>query len=136
MRPIVILAAVVIGLGAAFRVGYDYGQCVAVHREFERQYDRERELVAPVLAADPAFGRLITVNFPVAGICLGGPVATRDDYNRLRSEVLRLFGEPRVGHVMQDVWVERAAEPGAGRRPAAAELVVREPRHRQMIEPS
>ena len=84
-----------------------------IRQESERRYEQERELVAPVLAADPAFGRIMTVDFPVAGICLSGPVETRDDYNRLRAAMIRLFGEPRVGHVTQEVWVERATEPAA-----------------------
>ena len=62
----------------------------------------------------PNSGRLVTVNFPVAGICLAGPVETRDDYNRLRAEMVRLFGEPRIGHVMGDVLVEPAAAPDHG----------------------
>jgi hypothetical protein len=113
MRQTLIVAVFVIGLCAAFKVGWEAGQFAAVHREFERRYEAERELVAPVLAADPAFRRLVTVNFPVAGICLAGPVDNWSDYNRLRAEMLRLFGEPRIGHVMQDVVVEQAARPRA-----------------------
>ncbi len=115
MRLLLVVVAVVFGIGAGFAVGWQLGQYYAVHREFEQRYAAERSLVAPVLAADPAFRQITTVNFPVAGICLGGPLETRDDYERLRAAMLRLFGEPRIGHVMQDVWVGRAAEPSAGR---------------------
>lgn len=109
--------AVVVGTVAGFCAGWQFGQYYAAHREFERRYEEERQRVAPVLAADPAFRRLITVNFPVAGICLAGPVESQEDYDRLRAVMVRLFGEPRVGHVMQDVVVERAAEPRVGRGP-------------------
>ena len=40
------------------------------------------------------------------GFCVMGPVATQDDYARLQAEVVRLLGEPRLGHVIADVWVE------------------------------
>jgi hypothetical protein len=113
VRQALVVLAFVVGLCTAFRIGWEFGQLAEAHREFERRYAEEQKLVAPVLAADPAFRRIVTVNFPVAGICLAGYVETRDDYNRLRAEIVRLFGEPRIGHVMQDVVVERAAEPAA-----------------------
>jgi hypothetical protein len=113
VRQALVALAFVVGLCTAFQVGWEAGQYAQAHREFERRYAEDRKLVAPVLAADPAFQRIVTVNFPVAGICLDGPVETRDDYDRLRAEMVRLFGEPRIGHVMQDVVVERAAEPAA-----------------------
>ena len=34
------------------------------------------------------------------------PVASRAHYDRLRAEVIRLLGEPRAGHVLQDVVIE------------------------------
>jgi len=109
---VIAVVGTVVGAAAGLYFGWQLGQFYAVHRESERRYEADCALAAPVLAADPGFHQVVTFNFPVAGFCLGGPVPTQDDYDRLRAAMLRLFGEPRIGHVMQDVWVERADEPG------------------------
>lgn len=103
------LFGLILGLSAGLIFGWQLGGYYTIHREFEQRYLADCDLAAPVLAADPAFRGLVPVNFPVAGFCLGGIVATRDEYDRLRKEMARLFGEPRVAHVMQDVWVKEQA---------------------------
>jgi hypothetical protein len=102
-----------IGLGLAFGIGWFWGGYTQAHRDAERQYQQDCELFAPVLAADPAFHRLIKVNFPVAGYCLDGSVRTQADFDRLQNEVARIFGVPRIGHVLANVWIEEAAVPAA-----------------------
>ena len=79
---------------------------IQAQREAERRFAADVALATPVLSADPTFHRLVSVNFPVAGFCLSGPVPTRANYDRLRSEMKSLFGEERMGHVMADVWIE------------------------------
>lgn len=113
MRLILVMIGLVVGLFAGFYFGWEFGQYQEAHREFEQRYRDDRERIDPVLAANPAFRRLTMSNFPVAGICLGGPVATREDYNRLRAEMVRIFGESRIANVMYDVFVERVVEAGA-----------------------
>ena len=100
------LIGTLIGVCAAFYVGWHVGRWSGVHHEFERRFEKERHLASPVLAADPAYQRLVPVNFPVLGFCLGGPVPTKADHDRLRTEMVRLFGEPRIEHILADVWVE------------------------------
>ncbi len=87
-------------------VSYPFVQYIRAIREAERRFVADTELAAPVLASDPAFKWIGPTDFPVLGFCLSGPVPTRADYDRLRSEMLRLFGEARVDHVMNDVRVE------------------------------
>jgi hypothetical protein len=113
VRLAFLVGGLLIGLVIGSYAGYQYGQFHALHRDFERRYEEDRGLVAPLLAADPAFRRIVTENFPVAGICLAGPVESQEDLRRLHGEMARLFGERRVGHIMQDVVVERSAEPVA-----------------------
>jgi hypothetical protein len=104
--PIAVFA-IVVGLCAGAKVGYEYGRYTEGLMELEQRYKKEQNLVDPVLAADPAFKRIATLNFPVAGLCLQGPLQTQDDFDLLRTEVIRLFGEPRSAHIMQDVHVEK-----------------------------
>lgn len=109
MRWFVIIVAALFGLALAFAAGW-----TAAIFSFGPMHSAERfradcELAAPVLA-DPAFRRLEPFDFPVNGFSLGGPVATRAEYNRLEVEMGRLFGEPRVGHIVSDVWVEKAQQ--------------------------
>jgi hypothetical protein len=106
MRLALIVYGALIGVCAAFYAGCEAGKWYRAHHQFERRFEKERQLASPVLAADPAFRRLLPVNFPVLGFCLGGPVPTKADHDRLRAEMVRLFGEPRIDHRLADVWVE------------------------------
>jgi hypothetical protein len=106
MRKALVISAVLLGLCAAFCAGWFSGGRYTYMKVTERRYNQDVEFVMPGLAADPAFRRLETFDFPVNGFCLQGSVATQADYDRLWAEVLRLLGESRVGHVMADVWIE------------------------------
>jgi hypothetical protein len=55
---------------------------------------------------DPAFRDVVTLYYPILGFHLAGSVKNQEDHNRLRAEMVRLFGEPRIGHIMQDVRAE------------------------------
>ena len=113
-----VVVLIVCSMSLAFLVGLPYFRFIQAHRDADRRFRQDCELFAPVLAADPAFQRLVPFDFPVNGYCLGGPVPTQADLDRLREHVARVFGEPRVGHILADVWVEPAAEPAAGPDPA------------------
>ncbi|HVK17472.1 MAG TPA: hypothetical protein VM533_11020 [Fimbriiglobus sp.] len=106
MRLALIVFGALFAVCAAFYAGWGAGKWYGVHHEFERRFEEERQLASPVLATDPAFRRLLPVNFPVLGFCLDGPVPTKADHDRLRAEMVRLFGEPRIEHVLSDVWIE------------------------------
>jgi hypothetical protein len=101
-----------IGLGAGFYIGWEAGHFVTVQRLHNQQYERDAALVYPLLSGDPAFHRLGPLNYPVGGFCLVGTVPTQADHDRLRAELVRLLGEPRMAHVLNDVTVEGAKEPG------------------------
>ncbi|HEY1377868.1 MAG TPA: DUF2961 domain-containing protein [Gemmataceae bacterium] len=109
MRAAIIICALVIGPIAGIVVGEKYGHYAGAVSEFERRYEEDRKLIEPVLTTDPAFQQVTTLNFPVAGTCLQGPIKSRAAYNRLRGEMIRLFGESRIGHMMQDVFIEHEA---------------------------
>lgn len=72
----------------------------------EQRFRNDAEQLVPFLNADPAYRRLIAVNFPSLGYSLSGPVETQADFDRLRLEVVRVFGEERAPHIMSDVWIE------------------------------
>ena len=110
MRQARLLALVLVAVCIAGLAGWLGGACAQARREAERRYAEDLELAAPALT-HPAFKRLIPVDFPVRGFCLSGPVVTQADYDRLRAAMVRLFGEPRVEHVLADVWVETPVGP-------------------------
>ena len=112
MRLVFAAGGFFIGLADGFFFGLEFGAYREAHREFERRYEEDRGLVMPVLSADPSFRQIQTMNFPVAGLCLQGPVGSLEDRRRLNAAVLMLFGEQRVQHIMQDVVVEPVAAPG------------------------
>jgi hypothetical protein len=107
VRQTLIISGVLCSVLFAFGAGWFFGGFTQAQREVQRRYQHDCELARPLLA-EPAFQRLVPFDFPVNGFCLGGPLATQADYERLRAEVTRLFGEPRVGHILADVWVEAA----------------------------
>lgn len=113
MRRVLLLMIFLVAVSLAGFAGWVGGGFVTARGEADRRYAEDLNLAAPVLAANPAFQRLMPVDFPVNGFCLSGPVATQTDYDRLRAEMIRLFGEPRAGHVLADVWIEAAAKPNA-----------------------
>src|SRR4051812_46174412 len=97
---------ILFGLCAAFCTGWVGGRWFTGRSIADEQQKRDAEHVAPVLAADPAFQKLIPCGYPVGGYCLSGPVPTQADYDRLWSALARLLGEPRMTVVLNDVWVE------------------------------
>jgi hypothetical protein len=72
----------------------------------EQRFRNDAEQLAQFLNADPAYRELIAVNFPSLGYSLSGPVETQANLDRLRQEVVRVFGEERAPHIMADVWIE------------------------------
>ena len=104
--------ALLIGLAAGGAVGWFAGRFSAVIKAADEQYDRDTALAWPVISRDPAFRELGALHYPVGGFCLAGSVPTQADYDRLRAEMVRLFGEPRVGHILNDVRVGPDVEMG------------------------
>jgi hypothetical protein len=73
------------------------GEYVGGHRERYKRYLAERDLLAPVLASDPAFAEVMVVeDTGRGGILLWGPVKGEAAFERLKTELQRLFGEPRT----------------------------------------
>src|SRR5690349_2774453 len=72
----------------------------------EHRFRNDAEQLAPFLNADHAYRELIAVKFPSLGYSLSGPVETEAAFDRLRQEVVQVFGEERVPHIMADVWIE------------------------------
>jgi hypothetical protein len=69
---------------------------IAVTREHNQRYLHERNLLAPVLASDPAFADVkIEMDTLHGGIYLVGSVKV-SALDRFRAELVRLFGEPRA----------------------------------------
>jgi hypothetical protein len=68
------------------------------YRERHKRYLDEHDLVAPVLASDPAFAdiRIGEETGPGGGIFLVGKVKVGPALDRLKAELVRLFGEPRA----------------------------------------
>ena len=93
-------------VGAFFSLGCCFGSGVVVgllRKEGEyrnEQYRRERELIAPILAADPAYSRIEIYPLSVGGISLVGGVPTAADKDRLREQVIRAVGEARASQMM------------------------------------
>jgi hypothetical protein len=97
----VALLAVVLGFGSGLVIGLMRGNRDAYHL----RYLEERDAIAPVLAADPAFAHVEFEERSSGGIELVGEVPTPADRDRLRGRIVRLLGERRADEAMLAVGV-------------------------------
>lgn len=81
---------------AALLLGRVGGERGAYHR----QYLKEREALAPVLASDPAFAGVELDERSRGGVDLLGEVRSPDDKERLRAAVTRMVGEARAKEML------------------------------------
>jgi hypothetical protein len=96
------------GLGVAFVVGAIVGGCamtvltaIGVQRSSRhKQYEHERDAVAPAIAKDPAFKHVEFDEESIGGIWITGEVLTTADKKRLQELVIRALGERRAEDVM------------------------------------
>jgi hypothetical protein len=72
----------------------------STQRKYNEQYHRERELVEPILANDPAFADVRLGQRSSGGIWLEGTVPTERDRSRLREAIVRAVGESRADEIL------------------------------------
>jgi hypothetical protein len=72
------------------------GGLVAESAASHRRFLEERDLMAPELAADPAWNGVTIRERSDGGIWLSGQVATAADRDRLHMTVARVLGESRA----------------------------------------
>lgn len=86
-----ILTTVVVVVGA-----YVLGGIRGTREIYHRQYQEERKIVVPMLAANPAFANVTVEEYSGGGISLYGQVKSSAELEKLKAEVTRLIGELRV----------------------------------------
>lgn len=90
-----------------FGCGFGFGVVYSELSTYARQYGKERELIDPTLASDPAFANLQCNQRSNGGVSLSGTVPTWDDRDRLRERLTRLVGEGRGSEIVRTVHVAR-----------------------------
>ena len=101
-RVALILGGVTI-CSSCFGCGLTIGLLFGDVQHYKQQYLEEKELVAPILASDPAFSRVELEPRPGGGILLFGAVPTSDDKDRLRDKTTRAVGERRAREIVRGV---------------------------------
>lgn len=89
-----------------FAVGCFCGALWNSSRTQHRQYEKERNLIAPVLASDPAFARVKIHENSAGGAFLEGPVPSAKDLGQLRAKLIQVLGEPKTEFLLRAVSVE------------------------------
>ncbi|MDY3558524.1 hypothetical protein R5W23_005644 [Gemmata sp. JC673] len=107
-RRVWLIAGTGLVLGMCFGCGLMAGLLGGTRKAYHLRYLEEREAVAPILKADPAFAGIELCERSSGGIYLMGEVPTPADVERLRVQVLRTVGEPRSREVMLNVSVRRS----------------------------
>lgn len=80
-----------------------FGGARATEREYHERYLRERELVEPVLAQDPAYQEIKVHRKSSGGIFLTGVVASAQERTKLFEALIRVVGESRAKELMNGV---------------------------------
>lgn len=99
MRRPFVLAVVLLGcMAVSGAIGWLSGHWMGEHRERQLHFERERDLIAPFLASDAAYEQvqIVPETGPGGGVLMFGTVKTQAALDRLRAELVRLFGEPRA----------------------------------------
>jgi hypothetical protein len=94
---------ILLSFGFCFGLGFAMGLGIGEQRKYTEQYHRERELVAPILASDPAFTEIAISQRSNGGIWLSGVVPTPQDISRLRESLIRAVGALRTEQLLSGI---------------------------------
>jgi hypothetical protein len=106
-RNLLLASAILFGLGLSCVgggvIGTGLGDIWARHRQF----DAQRELVAPILASDAAFKKVVIEDghSGTGRMLLDGPVPTKADQDRLLDRLTHAIGEEGAKYAMRGVRV-------------------------------
>ncbi len=106
-RRLLMITGLLLALGFCLSFGVILGLLAGETGAYHRRYLEEKEVIAPILAADPALAAVELDEYPGGGVCLVGDVPTPEDLERLQSGVVRAVGQRRAEEVMGAVGVRR-----------------------------
>ena len=106
MRRALLIASGLVVCGVCFGCGLLAGLAGSEQKGYQRRTEQERAVVAPLLAADPAFARLELEPRSDGGVLLYGSLQAAD-LKRLRVVLARAVGEGRADEVMMAIDVQR-----------------------------
>ncbi len=102
MRKKLILGGLLVVFAASCTSAWLMGSWVGGYRERHQRFLDEQNLIAPFLADDPAYAQVTIVEStgPGGGILMFGSVRTKVALERLKAELVRVFGEPRANQLI------------------------------------
>jgi hypothetical protein len=80
-------------------------------RSYSEQYARERRVIEPLLASDPAFSELKIGQRSNGGVWMIGVIRSPAAYSRLREALIRAFGESRADEILYGIMPPAEREP-------------------------
>jgi hypothetical protein len=104
-RLLLVLAGCCLAFGICFASGLFVAILLGENDAYHRRYFVEKNIIDPILAADPAFARVEALEKSDGGVGLAGAVRDARDQARLRRAVVQAFGEPRAEELMRAVGV-------------------------------
>jgi len=91
-----LIAGCLIAAGVIFGSGFLLGWAFGNRGTYQMRYEEERDAVAPLINADPAFSGVQIHVRSSGGIYLSGEVPSKADLDRFTSQVTWVLGEPRA----------------------------------------
>ena len=104
-RRILLFASSILVLGFCTTSGLVVGLLGGERGAYYRRFLEEKELIAPLLAADPAFAQVKLVEYSGGGALLVGKVPAAEDLGRLRTVLEKAVGESWARTMMGGVVV-------------------------------
>lgn len=102
----VVLLCVAFLIGV-FACGVGLGLVIGEGNGYKRRFAEEKEIVNRLLDSDRAFGSVTIEMSSSGGVWLSGSVHSADELDRLRVELVRMFGERRATEICDAVRVVR-----------------------------
>jgi hypothetical protein len=101
-----LISGAVVMLGFCFSCGLLIGLVSGEAKSYQRRYEYERDLVAPLISSDPAFSRVSIEMLSSGGIECWGSVSSVAEKERLTAIIIRALGESRGRQVASCVEVK------------------------------
>jgi hypothetical protein len=103
-RRITIVFCCFLGLCIFFGCGFLVGLLRGEQDVYHRRYLEEKELIEPILTADPIFKVVEIHQSSDGGVWLSGQLPALEDRERLRRQLIPVVGKSRVNRMMNALY--------------------------------
>jgi hypothetical protein len=105
VRPLALLLCAFSVLSFTFCLGLGIGIMSMTRQFYHREYLKERELIEPIIARNPAFSGITIHEKSDGGVFIDGCLSSTD-YSQLRFAITQVVGESRADEIVMGILVK------------------------------